>query len=128
MTEPQKMGLKEVMELARNYGYSDQRDERLGIPSKLQLALTTIIESRDRAVRDRGELIALFNDVDRVVVGRLIADRDALAQRVKEIEGAVNSSWRQHRHGGYYYCAFCGNWEKEHAPDCIVLTVTHPQL
>ncbi len=125
MTEPQKMGIQEVMGLIEKFGedcyyrvslISNARDN-------VRSALTAFIEERDRALRERDELIALFNDVDRVVVGRLIADRDALRERVLALERAIKSGMEMA--GDPSTCHFCGTlWSiNDHAPDCIVRTL-----
>ncbi len=56
----------------------------------------------------------------------LIADRDALAQRVKKLEGAVLESWRDVDVNGNPECTHCsqyGREDYEHSPDCIVRTI-----
>lgn len=57
MTEPQKMGLKEVMGLAAKYAEDFEfGNHHYGSQQALESALTTIIEERDRAVKERDEL------------------------------------------------------------------------
>ncbi len=92
MTEPQKMGIQEVMGLAitfasaRYYSVGAQGNEPR---ERLREALTAII-----------------------------ADRDALALRVKELEEEIQRVFDC----ATAFCPFCG--DEPCKPDCIIRTLT----
>ncbi len=101
MTEPQKMGLEEVMGLVDEYAESRATDQRLKhifnseysnkSKAKVRQALTTII-----------------------------ADRDALREHVCVLEAAVKKAFADSD-----FCPFCGTRYTCEA-DCIVRTI-NPQ-
>ncbi len=129
MTEPQKMGVEELMGLAitfasaRYYSVGAQENEPR---ERLHDALTTIIEERDRAVMSECEIAAACSCYEK--------DRDALALRVKTLEGAVSDCWAIINYGKQSYpvtvCVFCNKNQPSHLssplkhdPDCIVRTI-----
>ncbi len=116
-------------------------------------ALTTIIEERDQAIKDRDAAWSGVKSMDALVIERdqavrdskedtyrliactkelakVWADRDALALRVRELEGAIRANWQQHgfrEERPAYSCRFCNAWsfineQLEHF-DCIVRTI-----
>ncbi len=83
MTEPQKMGVEEVMELVEEYCVASSDSNYLRVDedtakAKLKLALTTIIEERDRLSEQLVRQMLTNNAA--------VNDRDALALRVTELE------------------------------------------
>jgi glutamate-1-semialdehyde aminotransferase len=98
MTEPQRMGLKAVMVMIKD----------------LRENLAHVRKERDQAVERLNESI------------QAELDRDALALRVKELDGAVEVSWSDVDVDGNPECRHCsryGRADYEHAPDCIVLSI-----
>ncbi len=111
MTEPQKMGVDPIF-------------------TQIQKCLWILIaRASDQAhglvpyAQVEGTKDAIEN-----AISSIIADRDALRERVGVLEGAVVINWAAR---GYrcYYCVFCSEPSDEslvkinHAPDCIVRTI-----
>ncbi len=165
MTEPQKMGVDAIWRLICAHDFSRKNEsQQIAAFAEKQLldALTTIIEERDRWRQHHKELVNDFlpgflgclpscdsyghsEDCPAVeplaAQKALLADRDALALRVKMLEGAVTQIWPDIGSIGpaAIYCRFCdakAEWiqvptglehpplsEVQHAPDCIVRTI-----
>ncbi len=107
MTEPQKMGVEEVMGLVTDYFNETCRDMAIG----------------------GGDPEQCFDRI-KFAVKAIIADRDELALRVKELEKEVMKAWQQDPECNliYSYCAFCLMGPTHgHEKGCIVLTITNPQ-
>ncbi len=103
MTEPQKMGIQEVMNLVDDFGgiscgFGQHPDEY-----------------EDRYSPAREAVIAALTAI--------IDDRDALRERVLALERAIKSGMEMA--GDPSTCHFCGTlWSiNDHAPDCIIRTL-----
>ncbi len=129
MTKPQKMGSEVVEQI--DIAYKELCDAiqrqwdggtalKISIPARPNHDSDLIIGSALRKAKE--------------ALTTIIANRDALAQRVKELEGAVRENWRTTPDDIDYFCAFCNahtpyDWSTdsiEHAPDCIVRAI-NPQ-
>jgi hypothetical protein len=94
MTEPQKIGVEEVMRLVGDYGMACQFNsgdmaKRSAAGKAVRLALTAIIAERDASVEESRQLVRAleaFTDASNETVRDLLNERDALAIRVKELE------------------------------------------
>ncbi len=120
MTEPQKMGVEEVMGLIQSF------------EDKLHKYWSRTERGTDRCWDDAQ---ALRGSIESALT-TLIADRDALALRVTELEGAITATFGKQISAGWWQCIHCLQSRHNavpynpepfpHAPDCIVRTI-NPQ-